>query len=144
MLPGLNTNIKYKGKIFHVQTEDMTPLIFTQVFLSGAILASNKSSYKDKLEITDHASIVKTMMQQQHKDMIKKLIAGNLQVPAAEQTDEPKASADTPKENFLELPEIKSGEKRKADDSGGTVDDESGGIDDIILDYMANSSDSDS
>ena len=48
MLVGYNTNIPYKGKVYHVQTEDSgikNPVIITHLYFHGSILASKKISY---------------------------------------------------------------------------------------------------
>ena len=48
MLPGYNHNIRYKDKVFHVQTEDNglnDPDLVTQVFLGGQFVAIERSSY---------------------------------------------------------------------------------------------------
>src|SRR5689334_11127551 len=52
MLPGYNHNIRYKDKVFHVQTEDNgldAPNLVTQVFLGGQIVAIERASYGDIL-----------------------------------------------------------------------------------------------
>ena len=49
---GFNHNIKHKGKVYHVQTEDSgvnNPHIITHLFVGGNILASKKTSYADIL-----------------------------------------------------------------------------------------------
>ncbi len=43
MVPGFNHNVKYKGQVFHVQTEDSgveNPHIITHLFLGGNIVKS--------------------------------------------------------------------------------------------------------
>ena len=50
MVQGFNHNIKHKGKLFHIQTEDSgreNPHIITHVFVGGNILATKKTSYAD-------------------------------------------------------------------------------------------------
>ena len=47
---GFNHNIKHKGKIYHIQTEDSgidAAHIITHLFVGGNILASKKTSYAD-------------------------------------------------------------------------------------------------
>lgn len=71
-LLGYNHNVKYKGRVFHVQTEDSGPGIphlFTHLFFEGTILASKKLSYDgDSSEDT-----VRALMQAQHKAILKEL-----------------------------------------------------------------------
>jgi hypothetical protein len=78
---GLNQNIKYKGEIFHVQTEDggkNNPIITTLLFKSGTILASRRTSYEDILKSDQLESVVKEIMTEQHKGILKELINGKL------------------------------------------------------------------
>jgi len=42
-----NTNIKYNGKIYHIQTEIIRGNIITQVFDGGKILISRKNPFED-------------------------------------------------------------------------------------------------
>lgn len=76
---GFNHNIKHNGKIYHVQTEDSgvnNPHIITHLFVGGNILASKKSSYADIRGAENLAEIVREMMEEQHKEMLRNLIRG--------------------------------------------------------------------
>jgi hypothetical protein len=69
---GYNHNLKYRGRIFHVQTEDSGPLnprIFTHLYYGGTILASKKHEY-DPAAAED---VVRALMQSQHKSILKDL-----------------------------------------------------------------------
>ncbi|MFZ3121795.1 MAG: hypothetical protein WA104_00255 [Thermodesulfovibrionales bacterium] len=47
MLVGYNNNVTYKGKVYHVQTEDSglnNPVIVTLLYFKGTILASKKQA----------------------------------------------------------------------------------------------------
>ena len=79
MLVGYNTNISYKGKIYHVQTEDSgqtNPVIVTLLYAQGAILASKKTSYTHIIDEPDWKEKVRTLMKEQHKIMMKELVSG--------------------------------------------------------------------
>jgi len=79
MLVGYNTNIPYRDKTYHVQTEDNgknNPVIVTLLYSQGAILASKKTSYADIVSDQDYEHKVRELMKTQHKVMIKELIAG--------------------------------------------------------------------
>src|SRR5262245_14834116 len=83
MLPGYNHNIRYKEKLFHVQTEDNgldDPDLVTQVFLGGQIVAIERSSYGevlvDQLEEKVRDDRIKNLMQEQHKKLLKNLVRG--------------------------------------------------------------------
>ncbi|MDY0003020.1 MAG: hypothetical protein RBU30_17095 [Polyangia bacterium] len=78
-LSGYNHNLKYKGRVYHVQTEDSgldNPHIFTHLFHDGTILSTAKQEYKDLLSDPDWESKLRTRMQSQHKDMMKELVKG--------------------------------------------------------------------
>ena len=79
MLIGYNTNISYKDKIYHIQTEDSglkNPVIVTLLYSKGAILASKKTSYEHILDDPDFKEKVRRLMKVQHKIMIKELLSG--------------------------------------------------------------------
>jgi hypothetical protein len=64
-----------------VQTEDSGrehPHIITHVFIDGRIIASRKSDYGARLGDADLNAVVKTLMQEQHKDVIRDLIHARL------------------------------------------------------------------
>lgn len=88
MITGSNTNVRYRGKIFHVQTEDSgrkNPHIISHVYFGGTILASEKSEYADILESTeDLEQDVKALIEVQHKKMLAKLKDGDLDSVIAE------------------------------------------------------------
>lgn len=79
MLTGYNTNIAYKNKIYHIQTEDSgqnNPVIVSLLYFQGAILASKKTSYAHLLNDANFKTKVREMMKEQHKTMIKELLEG--------------------------------------------------------------------
>jgi hypothetical protein len=76
---GFNHNIKHKGKVYHVQTEDSgaaNPHLITHLFVGGNILASKKTSYADIVRTENLAELVREMMEEQHKAMLRNLING--------------------------------------------------------------------
>jgi hypothetical protein len=81
MLSGINTDIEYNGKIYHVQTEDgghQSPVIVTHLFAGGAILSSRKVSYADVLKSGPNPDVIREMMKEQHQAMIKSLSSDQL------------------------------------------------------------------
>src|SRR5580658_2779552 len=72
-LLGYNNNVRHKGKVFHVQTEDSGIKyghIITQLFMDGGrILKSVKTSYAEYIASERRGEIVREMMKQQHKAM---------------------------------------------------------------------------
>ncbi|HEY1086975.1 MAG TPA: hypothetical protein VGE37_04745 [Archangium sp.] len=76
---GFNHNIKHKGKVYHVQTEDSgvsNPHIITHLFVGGNILATKKSSYADIAKSDNLPELVRDMMEEQHKQMLRNLVNG--------------------------------------------------------------------
>jgi hypothetical protein len=79
MAVGFNHNIKHKGKMYHIQTEDSgleNPHIITHLFVGGNILASKKTSYADIVAAENLAQVVRELMEEQHKEMLRNLING--------------------------------------------------------------------
>jgi hypothetical protein len=79
MLSGFNHNLKYKGKIFHIQTEDGgkdNPQILTHAFLGGVILDTVRQSYGDVLGKPGWQDALRDRMKAQHLEEIRKLFSG--------------------------------------------------------------------
>jgi len=79
MVVGFNHNIKHKGQVYHVQTEDSgveNPHIITHLFVGGNILASRKTSYAAFLSSKDLEKVVRSLMEEQHKEILRKLVGG--------------------------------------------------------------------
>jgi hypothetical protein len=79
MVVGFNHNIKHKGKMYHVQTEDSgveNPHIITHLFVGGNILASKKTSYKDIVGAENLPVVVRELMEEQHKEVLRNLVNG--------------------------------------------------------------------
>src|SRR3954470_1096132 len=72
---GYNHNVRYAGRLWHVQTEDSgvnNPHIFTHLFHEGTILATKRIDYDPSSEV----GIVQKLMQAQHKAMLRDVKAG--------------------------------------------------------------------
>ena len=79
MVLGFNHNIQYKGEMFHIQTEDSgvdSPHVITLLYRGGTIISSKKTSYSDIIKIDDLEKVVEELMKEQHKDMLRRLKAG--------------------------------------------------------------------
>ncbi|OGW34841.1 MAG: hypothetical protein A2010_01085 [Nitrospirae bacterium GWD2_57_9] len=141
MLTGYNTDFKFQGKVYHCQTEDggvNSPFITSLLYFQGAILASRKTSYADILKADCLDEVVRELMMEQHKQMIRDLMQGKLDlnnapheaayepaaVPKAEQAPKPaEAPAPAPKQATPPAA-VKEPVKEKS-------------LDDIILDFLA-------
>jgi hypothetical protein len=76
MLSGFNTNVRHRGVLFHVQSEDSgreRPHIITHLYYGGTILASEKSSYADRLDDPKLVQVVRGLMEAQHKAVLERL-----------------------------------------------------------------------
>jgi len=143
MLTGYNTDFKFQGKIYHVQTEDggaNSPFITSLLYHQGAILSSRKISYADILKADCLDEVVRELMMEQHKQMIRDLMHGRLGIPAA--TSETALQTSIPKID----PEAKDAqtapmrEKEPLSPSRSTgpmAAEKEKSLDDIILDFLA-------
>jgi len=81
MITGCNTNVLYRGKQFHVQTEDSgraNPHIISHVYHGGTIIASEKSSYAHRIDADELDIKVRAQIELQHKTILKRLTGGEL------------------------------------------------------------------
>jgi hypothetical protein len=81
MITGFNTNVRYRGRVYHVQTEDSGrshPHVISHVYHGGIILASEKREYSDLLGCEDLQGAVRGLMEEQHKAMVGHLKGGGL------------------------------------------------------------------
>ena len=86
MLTGYNTDFRFQGKIYHVQTEDggaSSPSITSLLYHQGKILASRKTSYADILKADCLDEVVRELMMEQHKQIIRDLMQGKIDITNA-------------------------------------------------------------
>ncbi len=79
MVPGFNHNVMHKGRMYHIQTEDSgvkNPHIITHLFVGGNILSTKKTSYADILNSEHLEEVVREIMEEQHKSMLRELKRG--------------------------------------------------------------------
>lgn len=126
-LLGYNNNVRHKGRVFHIQTEDSGvhhPHIITHLFMDGGrILKSVKKSYAEHVGSDGMSEVVRQMMKEQHKAMFialrdgqfdhivdpnvpAKPAAANAAAPAAaaEAVDAAPAEAEAPAPPIVEAP----------------------------------------
>ena len=118
MLSGINTDIQYKGEVYHIQTEDggpANPIITTILFKGGAIFSSKKTKYADIIQADSYQEAVREMMKEQHKNMVRDLAAGKFERPSepGEETKGSPSPSDQPESS-----------RKKS-------------LDDLILDYLS-------
>lgn len=141
MLVGYNTNISYKDKVYHIQTEDSgqsNPSILTLLYSKGAILASKKTSYAHIVAEPDYQEQVRKIMKEQHKEMIKGLLGGKYTCKNSEEGEEGKKEVAEKEERATETQagcapgEIVNQKEEKV----GTKDQITKSLDDILLNYI--------
>lgn len=79
MIVGYNHNASYRGKTFHVQTEDSGPVrpqLVTLLYFGGTIIASKKTVYADIIKVDHLDKVVEELAKEQHKGMLRSLTRG--------------------------------------------------------------------
>lgn len=91
MLSGFNHNLKYKGRIYHVQTEDggrENPMIITHIFLGGVILSTVRTSYHDLFPLPDQEESLRARMKVQHLEEVRRLYSGAFDAQVEDAADD--------------------------------------------------------
>jgi hypothetical protein len=119
MIQGYNHNVRYGGRVFHVQTEDSglaNPHIITHCYHGGTIVASKKTGYADILTHERRDDVIREIMKEQHRQMLLDLRDGRLD----------------PQLVTFGLPPEQGGQAVRA-----PADNDTKALDDILLDYLA-------
>lgn len=131
MLSGINTDIQFKGEVYHVQTEDGgvdNPIITTLLFKGGAIFSSKKTSYADILQSASYQQVVRELMKEQHKGMVRDLASGKFDsgpsAPKEVYQDRPTQEVKAPPPPPTPTPAPQGANRKKS-------------LDDLILDYLS-------
>ncbi|MCB0219739.1 MAG: hypothetical protein KDH09_08605 [Chrysiogenetes bacterium] len=139
MLPGYNHNIKYHEEIYHIQTEDSgveNPHIITLLYKGGNILARRKTSYADIVKNENLNEVVRELMQEQHKQMLRDLKGGLFdKAKGMEASQVPEAPAPTPAPPEAKTIDIDKGDDVESPFGGDLISDRS--LDEVILSYLA-------
>ncbi len=104
---GFNNNVKHKGRVFHIQTEDSGTSyahITTHLFADGGrILRSVRTDYSELLGTEDLAAQLRKRMKEQHRAMFVSLREGrfdelidDMSNPNAGREDKPATSVSRP------------------------------------------------
>ena len=127
VLPGFNTDFKYKGQVFHAQTEDNgvgNPVIVTLLYLKGAILHSKKTSYQDLVDTPGFPDNLMELMKDQHRGIMKDVLSGRFdenQPPATGESSPPQEAAASPDPGPPDLAEAAAEPKS---------------LDEVIMEYL--------
>lgn len=82
MITGFNTDIKYDGVTYHVQTEDKglsAPVIMSLVYHGGTILASKRSPYTDLVDAGLDEDVLAERLKRQHNLICAAIQAGRIE-----------------------------------------------------------------
>ena len=128
MITGYNTDVRYKERVFHVQTEDKglnNPFIESVVYFGGQVMAAKRATYSDLLQQGHGNDAIASRMDNQHRMMIAAIRAGKLDgklrdVLGPDSAEDTRYAADAKPANILE---------QARDDEGPTLDQ-------VILDYL--------
>lgn len=118
MVSGFNSRVVCDSVEYHVQTEDLghdRSVILTLVYRGGAIVLHEKFDYDDILGEHPPAAQVKTLMEVQHRRIMRRVEAGQM-APDLPLTDPP--PPDTP-----DTPRAETGPWAKT-------------VDDLIAEYL--------
>ena len=81
-LLGFNNNVKHRGEVFHIQTEDSgikSARIVTHLFADGGrIVRTARTEYAEHVGRSDMVEVVRRLMKEQHKTMFIRLRSGEL------------------------------------------------------------------
>lgn len=139
MVVGFNHNIKYRGQTYHAQTEDSgadRAQVVTHLFLGGNIIASKRTGYADIAAAENLADVVRALMEEQHKEVLRNLVHGvydHTALPRTPVRDYVPAAAPAPAEE--KLPEERPA--RPADTLFGEDLISERSLDEVILAYLA-------
>lgn len=88
MITGFNTDVKYQGVTYHVQTEDKgtaNPLIETLIYKGGEILGARRLPYANLIKGPEDEATIVRLMEEQHKNMLQEVKRGRF-APADDHT----------------------------------------------------------
>lgn len=87
---GYNHNFRYRGHIYHVQTEDYGAAkryISSHIFSNGAVISSQKTAYPVGLAANYNVEAVVELMKSSHREMIHRLRDGELDTKIEQMLD---------------------------------------------------------
>jgi hypothetical protein len=85
MITGYNTDVRHRGLVFHVQTEDKginNPSIETLVYVGGQILHRRRSEYAKLLKDGGGKEEILELLEAQHRSLIAEVKTGKLDAEA--------------------------------------------------------------
>ena len=89
MIPGFNTDVTYKGVVFHIQTEDKglrNPKVESLVYQKGTILFAKTTPYDEILSAENQQEIIQAIMEEQHHQIMEEISKGKFYKGGREET----------------------------------------------------------
>ena len=129
MITGFNHDVRYKERVFHVQTEDKgvnNPFIESVVYFGGQVMAAKRASYADLLQQGQGSDAIASRMDNQHRMMIAAIRSGKLDGKLR----------DVIGPDLTEETRLADGNSRPATLLDQARDDEGPTLDQVILDYL--------
>jgi hypothetical protein len=90
MITGFNTDVKYEGSVYHVQTEARgrdNPVLESLVYIGGTIIAKKISPYADQLRQGATEEAIAVLLKRQHQVIIAAIRAGRVEELKQHSTD---------------------------------------------------------
>ena len=140
MITGYNANVRHRGRVFHVQTEDsgrLHPHVISHLYYEGTILASERRDYAELVGVPDLDARVRRLMEEQHAVMLERLQRGDFDGVIAARLACPGPASGVPAEMATPAaprpaPAASSGQARALGE--GTISNPP--LDDVILEYL--------
>lgn len=82
MITGFNTDVRYQGQVYHVQTEDggkKNPILESLVYVGGTVVAKKRTPYSDKLGNGAGEETIAALLKRQHQVIIAAIKAGRIE-----------------------------------------------------------------
>ncbi len=100
MITGYNTDVRHRGMVFHVQTEDKgvnNPSIETLVYVGGQILHRRRSEYARLLKEGGGKDEILELLEAQHRTLIAEIRTGKLDAETESRIGPLAGPVETPK-----------------------------------------------
>ena len=126
MITGYNTDVRHRGLVFHVQTEDKglsNPCVESLVYVGGQILTRKKMDYARLVRDGKGKDAIAALMEKQHRQTITEIRSGQLDADVTARLGPP--------------PEPEPASAASDGPSDTPDDEESRSLDQVILDYLS-------
>jgi hypothetical protein len=112
MITGFNTDVRYEGRVYHVQTEDRgqdNPFLESLVYIGGTVVAKKSTPYSNQLSNGATEEMIASLLKRQHQVIIAAIKAGRIEdlirhSAKVESLKEPKPKQSKPKSPSGKLP----------------------------------------